>query len=130
MRTELAEIENCRRCFRGTFDKLGTRRGFKHPLTTILLKDIVDVARGKVVTDHVWLTMGKRLAKLDLKEGDTVKFDARVTEYQKGYKGHRDDEDFEGNYKPLEYDYRLSFPTNIIKLQFATPNQTQISSFF
>lgn len=130
MRQELAKIAGCRRCFQGVFVRFGTKAGFKHPLTTVLLKDIVDIAAGKVVTDHAWFTMGKRMAELNLKEGDVVRFEARVTQYLKGYRGHRHEDDFEGDYKPLEYDYRLSFPTKVVKLQFtATSNQVRLTSF-
>jgi hypothetical protein len=129
MREGLAKIEGSRRMFQGVFVRFGKKRGFKGPLTTILLKDIQDIVARKVVTDHLWFTMGKRMARLDLKEGDVVKFEARVTEYLKGYKGRRDEDDFEGNYQSLEYDYRLSFPTKIVKLQAVSPDQIQLTSF-
>lgn len=83
-------------------------------LTTILLKDIVDVVSQKLVTDHIWFVLGKRFEKLDLKEGDIIRFDARVTDYIKGYRGHRYEEDYDC--KPVERDFRLSFPTKFVKV--------------
>ena len=131
MREDLAKIYGSRRAFQGIFVRFGTRSGYKYPLTTVLLKDIQDVAVRKVVTDHLWFTLGKRMAQLDLKEGDVVRFEARVTRYSKGYRGRRryEDDDFEGEYTPLEYDYRLSFPTKVVKLQSPSPNEIQLTSF-
>jgi hypothetical protein len=111
MRSELAQWEGHRREFQGVFVRFGSKSGFKHPLTTILLKDIRDVRTGQVVTDHIWFTLGKGFERLSLRENDIVRFWARVTKYLKGYKGRREVED-----KPLEQDYRLSFPTKLTRL--------------
>jgi hypothetical protein len=129
LREDLARIYGSRRAFQGVFLRFGMRSGYKGPLTTVLLKDIQDVVARKVVTDHLWFTMGKRMAQLDLKEGDVVRFEARVTRYLKGYRGRREEDDFEGNYQSLEYDYRLSFPTKVVKLQSVSPDQIQLTSF-
>lgn len=107
-RGALKEFLGQRRRFKGVFVRVGKKRGWKAPLTTLLLSDIVDVKTGKSVADHLWFTMGKRFGTLSLQPGDIVKFDARVTEYVKGYNGFREDVD-----KPLEKDFRLSFPTNV-----------------
>lgn len=117
MREELAKLHGLRRRFQGVFERFGTRSGYKGILTTILLRDIMDVASGKVLTEHVWLTMGKRFEKLNLKEGDVVRFDARVTDYLKGYKGRREFDDDDPDFKPVERDFRLSFPTRLIKVE-------------
>jgi hypothetical protein len=124
MREELAKIHGRRRLFEGVFDRFGTKSGYKGPLQTICLLNIRDVAARKIVTDHLWFTVGKRLAKLDLQKGDIVRFEARVTMYEKGYRGRQDEDDFD--YKPLEYDYRLSFPTKIMKFQPLSPSQAQL----
>ena len=97
--------------------KFGQKSGYKGILTTILLKDIADVASGKVVTDHLWFTMGKQFEKLDLSEGDVVRFDARVTDYVKGYQGRQDEDDYD--YKAVERDFRLSFPTKFVKVSLS-----------
>jgi hypothetical protein len=62
--------------------------------------------------------VGKQLAALDLQIGDVISFQARVTAYEKGYKGYRDDV-----YKPIEIDYRLSNPTKIARTR-GPPAQT------
>ncbi len=115
MRHELAKIEGNRARFEGIFVRFGTKRGYKgYPETTALLRDVKSIQTGRVMTDHLWFTCGKQLGSLNLQENDVVRFDARVTPYQKGYKGYRDDD--YGDFKPIETDYRLSFPTNVAKL--------------
>jgi len=119
LRSELAQWEGHRREFQGVFDRFGSKAGFKHPLTTILLRNIVDVRTGKVVAGHLWFTLGKGFEQLNLQTDDIVMFWARVSKYLKGYKGRREDVD-----KPLELDYRLSFPTKLRKVAAkATPIQ-------
>jgi hypothetical protein len=113
MRKELSKIEGVRGRFEGIFVRFGTKRGWKgYPETTVLLKDIRLLTEGKYITDHIWFSCGKRLEALNLKENDVVRFDARVTSYEKGYKGYREDV-FDA---PIETDYRLSFPTNVVKI--------------
>lgn len=118
MRSLLAPLEGRRRKFRGTFVRYGQKAGYKGTLTTILLTTIEDVASHKIVTDHLWFTMGKRFKLLELKHDDLVEFDARVTTYYKGYRGNRDEE-----MHPIELDYRLSFPTKLKKAN-GTPTPT------
>ena len=111
MRKELQEINGKRTAFTAIVDRFGTKSSFRGPpLPTICLKDVKD-STGKVVTDHLWFTVGKTLKALELQPGDKITFDARVTEYYKGYKGHRDDYDL----PPVEKDYRLSLPTKVKK---------------
>jgi hypothetical protein len=114
MREELAKLFGKRRRFQGVFVRFGQKSGYKGVLTTILLKDIVDVISQKTVADHCWFTMGKRFEKLELKEGDIIRFYARVTDYVKGYQGRRGEDDYD--YKPVERDFRLSFPTKFVKV--------------
>jgi len=125
MREELAKIHGCRRLFEGVFERFGTKSGYKGPLKTLCLLNVRDVVAKKVVTDHLWFTVGKRLAGLGLQKGDIVRFEARVTMYEKGYRGRHGEDDVDC--KPLEYDYRLSFPTKMIKFQPISPAQTQLS---
>jgi len=125
MREELAKLHGKRRRFQGVFVRFGQKSGYKYPLTTILLKDVVDVASGKLVTDHLWFTMGKQFEALELKEGDVVHFNARVTEYEKGYRGRQDEDDYD--YKPVQIDYRLSFPTQFMKV--SKPANINLQSF-
>jgi len=114
MREKLATINGSRSRFEGIFVRFGTKRGYKgYPIPTALFKDIRSLTDNSIVTNHLWMTVGKRLEKLKLKENDIVRFDARVTPYEKGYKGYRDIEE----HKPIELDYRLSFPTNVVKIE-------------
>lgn len=115
VREKLARLNGVRCGFQAVFVRFGLKSGYKGgPVTTILLKDIVKVGSGEVVTDHLWFTQGKRFEALDLKKGDVVQFDARVTEYNKGYRGRYEDD---YNYKPVERDYRLSFPSRLTKVE-------------
>lgn len=116
MRDELAKRDGLRRRFQGCFVRFGTKSGYKGPpVKTILLKDIAEIASDKIVTDHLWFTMGKQFQRLNLKPGDVVRFNARVTEYVKGYQGRCDDDDA-FSVKPCERDFRLSNPTDIVKI--------------
>ena len=111
MRNELGKMNQTRCRFKGIFERYGKKTNYKgFPETTVLLKEI---RKGdKIVSDHLWFSLTKGFQKLgELKQGDVVEFDARVTEYLKGYKGYREDVD-----KPLETDYRLSFPTKFSKI--------------
>lgn len=110
MRKKLSNMSGERRRFCGWFVRYGTKPAYRGPdLRTVLLADVTDVVSGEVVTDHLWFNLTKGFAALgELGEGDIVSFDARVTGYQKGYRGRRDDV-----YKPVERDYRLERPTKI-----------------
>lgn len=113
MREELKEIHGVRAEFRAEIARFGTKSGYKgsRPIPTVLLRNIRD-AGGKLVTDHLWFTVGKTLEDLKLVEGDEITFQARVTDYIKGYRGYREDV----YDKPIETDYRLSHPTKVAKV--------------
>lgn len=111
MRKELKKLQNIRKTFNGTFKRYGTKTNWHgFPEKTILLTDIMNMD-GKKVTEHVWFFMTKGFEKLgELKEGDSIQFDARVKEYFKGYNGYRDEARWE---KPVGKDYKLNNPTKI-----------------
>ena len=89
MRNQLAIINGSRSRFEGIFVRFGTKRGYKgYPVKTILLKEVHSLANNDIKTDHLWFTCGKRLEQLNLQENDVVRFDARVSPYEKGYKGY------------------------------------------
>lgn len=112
MRDKFEKSVGLRGTFTGTFKRFGTKPAYKGPpLVTILLENVSD-ATGKVTCDHLWFVSGKQWKALDLKPGDKVQFDARITPYEKGYKGYHDDWDAPA----IETDYRLSFPTHMKKL--------------
>lgn len=113
MREQLAQINQTRATFRGIVVRFGEKKSFKGPpKKTILVQDIRD-RHNRVLTDHLWFTAGKWSDVLDLKEGDEIQFDARVTPYRKGYRGRREDYDAPAP----SIDYRLSHPTKVIKLR-------------
>jgi hypothetical protein len=109
VRKELAKIDGERCSFQGVFVRYGLKSGWKgNQERTVLLRDIRGAA-GYVVTDHLWFNLTKGFQGLgELAEGDVILFDARVKEYEKGYKGRREDV-----YAPIELDYKLSHPTRI-----------------
>lgn len=89
--------------FTAKVEKFGTKKNYHgYEVPTICLCDVKDLG-GKVLTDHLWFTVGKTLAKLNLSENEIIKFDARVNSYRKGY------------YKN-EYDYNLNYMTKIQRI--------------
>lgn len=112
MREDLKKINGLRMQFIGRFVRFGQKNGYKGPLPTLLLQDVKMVGAPDIKTDHLWFNVTKRFAALDLKEGDMVLFDARVTEYLKGYQGYKEDAQYD---KPVQVDFKLSHPTNVRK---------------
>ena len=111
MRKELKNIDDFRGKFSGTFSRFGQKinwNGF--PETTLLLINIKD-SNNNIICDHLWFNLTKKFEKLgELKEGDNIEFEARVSEYYKGYINHR-----EGIHEK-ELDYKLSYPSKIKKI--------------
>lgn len=109
MREQLKALEGVRGTFTGTVARFGTKKAYRgYPIPTIMLSEVRD-AGGKIVTDHLWFKVGKQMEALELKTGEVVVFDARVTQYEAGYRGRREDV-YDA---PLRTDYRLSNPTKI-----------------
>lgn len=112
MREELRTIgSKGRHVFTATFVRFGFRNGYIGPVKTILLQDVT--LDSKIVSDHLWFDLTKGFSDADLSPGDVVEFCARVSAYEKGYKGHKDDV----LNRPIERDYRLSRPTKIKKIR-------------
>jgi hypothetical protein len=89
-------------------ERFGTKSSYRGPpIQTLLLKDIVDCNSSKLLTTHLWFTCGKWSEKL--KVGDTFQFDARVSMYEKGYRGRREDI----MDKLIQLDWRLERPTKV-----------------
>ena len=87
MRQKLKEIgTETRERYKGTVGRCGIKyNGYKGwPERTVVLNDLISVNTGEKTTDHIWLTVGKTLAELDLKAGDEITFNARVGTYRKG----------------------------------------------
>lgn len=96
----------CRERFSGSFKRFGSKVGYKGRVeTTVLLTHITD-ANGQFVCDHLWFNHTKGFQGIDLREGDVVEFEARVSDYVKGYM-HDDYVD------ERTVDYHLSYPTKI-----------------
>ena len=116
MRKQLAKMDNVRATFRGVFERFGVKSGWNgRQETTVLLKDITD-ATGKRVCDHLWFNLTKQFKSLHLEPGDVVQFDARVRQYTRGYRGWREDV----YDKPVETDYKLSYPTRVVRVSTPT----------
>lgn len=111
MREELRTIgSKGRHVFTATFVRFGFRNGYIGPVKTMLLQDVT--LDSKIASDHLWFDLTKGFSDADLSPGDVVEFCARVSAYEKGYKGHKDDV----LNRPIERDYRLSRPTKIKKI--------------
>lgn len=97
--------------FTGVFERFGLKHGYKGRMeATVLLTNVCDAA-GVQVADHLWFNKTKGFSKLDLQSGDVVSFKARVSLYEKGYFGNREEV-----YVPYSVDYKLSYPTQITKI--------------
>jgi len=103
MRHRLKEINGVRARFRGRFSRFGTRTSYGYVKRMALLVYVTD-ARGNGMTDHLWLNWNKTIEALNLQPGDVLEFDARVKRYVKGYYDNR------------QVDYKLSHPTNFVKI--------------
>lgn len=115
MRERLKERDGVRARFFATFQRFGVKPAttWAPAIKTLLLVDVRD-DRGEAVADHVWFKEGEWSKSLDLKPGDRIGFDARVSQYEKGYRGRRD-VDAPGP----SVDYRLGFPTKAAKIAAA-----------
>tara|TARA_B100002019_G_scaffold260642_1_gene246874 strand:+ start:2565 stop:2903 length:339 start_codon:yes stop_codon:yes gene_type:complete len=108
MRYKLKKYIGQRLCFSATVEKFGEKTAFKGaPIPTLLLKDIRIKDQKEILSDHLWFTKGKSWKNVS--EGDTVEFFARVSTYEKGYKGYRDDV-FDA---PIRKDFRLERPSKV-----------------
>lgn len=108
MRSKLKAINGQRMRFTATVERFGEKSAFKGaPIPTVLLKNIRILETDEQVTDHLWFTKGKSWEECVI--GGIVEFDARVTTYEKGYKGYRDDV----YDSPVKTDYKLERPTKV-----------------
>ena len=89
-------------------ERFGHKNGWVGDVRTVLLKDLRDANTDTELADHLWFTAGAK----DLQEGDRIAFTARVTPYQKGYFGRREDV-----WVPPSVDFRLERPTAVEKLK-------------
>ncbi|MBB1079187.1 hypothetical protein H5S09_03855 [Limosilactobacillus sp. STM2_1] len=87
MREKLKELGSQKRHeFIGEFVRLGYKNSFRTFRATLMLANVKLVENDELVTDHLWFNYTKSFLKLgELKEGDLIKFNARVNGYDKGY---------------------------------------------
>lgn len=108
MRLALRKIGSKERhTFYGTFKRYGVKSGYKGQQRTILLVDIKDENK-KIITTHLWFNFTNGFKRLELSQGDEVKFNGRIKPYMKGYMGNRDDV-----FAPIEMDYLICYPTKV-----------------
>lgn len=83
IRTQLRNLGDAERhTFIAVFERYGKKSSWFAIGNTVLLKDIRLADSDKILTDHVWLTVGKQLYELgELKQGDIIQFNARVGKY-------------------------------------------------
>ena len=99
VRKKLAERYDKRFKVKAMVDRYGEKPRYKGGRErTILLRDVRDFETEELLTDHLWLTVGKRIEECKLIPNDRISFDARVRCYMKGYKKD-------------QYDYKLSYPS-------------------
>jgi hypothetical protein len=109
VRRELLRREGERFRVMAIFERFGTKTDWKgRKETTLLLRDVRDAASGEPLTAHIWFTSGKTWVRLGLQPGDTVAFDARVSQYVKGWRGRKAEA---SGALPPTIDYRLERPT-------------------
>lgn len=108
MRKKLGESEGVRKRFSAVFVRVGKKTNFNgYSEDTILLRNVTDIETGQVVSDHLWFTYSKRFEDANIREGNTIEFDARVKEYTKGYVNRQLKVD------QRKQDFKLSHPTNV-----------------
>jgi len=109
MRTELKKLSGSRLTFTADVSRFSTKVNYGHVKETICFVD-VKFSDGSLATDHLWFDLGKQIKSLNLKEGDTVKFDARIKTYIKGYINESQGIDYR------TIDYRLSNVSKVSKI--------------
>lgn len=112
MRKELKNIgDEERHTYTATFERGGFKTSFGHYKPTLLLVNIIESGRNKVVTNHLWVNYGTQFKKLGhLKKGDEIKFNARVGYYTRGYEGN---DPYKKKEHPISYDYKLERPSKV-----------------
>ena len=120
-RVALQAVDGQRFRCRAVVARFGTKPGYQgRTEQTILLKNVTNVANGKLMTDHLWFTCGKWSDGLFV--GSIIEFDARSAAYLKGYQGRREVYD-----APISEDWKLQRPTKVMVLSppVETPSTTR-----
>jgi hypothetical protein len=108
MRKNLEDKLGHRKKFRAVIARFGKKVNYQgYTDITILLTHLADAGTNELVTDHQWFAFTKGFEKAQLKEGDTIEFEARVKVYKKGYINRK------LSINRQQTDYKLSHPTQI-----------------
>lgn len=114
IRTNLKKHINRRIIIKGKVERFGIKYGWLgNNDVTILLVDVFDIT-DNFLTDHIWFIAG--VWSSNVKIGDIIQFEARVTKYISGYQGNDPILQVE---KPIKTNYRLSNPTKLKILKSA-----------
>lgn len=109
IRNKLKILNGQRLRFSATVERFGEKPALKGgQADTVLLNELRLLGSDEPLTDHLWMNKCKSFESCS--PGSKVEFDARVTVYEKGYKGRRDDV-YDA---PIEIDYRLERPTKFL----------------
>ena len=112
MREKLKNLgDDERHVFVATFERFGTKHGYKGEEKTVLLSDVRLVETNEILTDHLWFNATKGFLNVKPKKGDKIQFQGRVEWYEKGYFGRREDV-----YVPESTDYKISRPSKVKNL--------------
>lgn len=105
IREELGKLYNKRIKVKAKVGRYGQKSAYKGGRKrTILFENVKHAKTGKILTDHIWFTVGKRIKERELIPGDRVSFHARVRGYTKGYRKD-------------QFDYKLAYPTKFKVLE-------------
>ncbi|MDB5057994.1 MAG: hypothetical protein JWO59_1466 [Chloroflexi bacterium] len=111
MRDALQPFDGQRLTVRGTVARLATRKGWAKTIErTILLAPIVSLD-GVVLTDHLWLGLGRRIASLEPRLGDVLQFDGRARLYRKNSAREH------GEAPKYCFDYGLAYPSRCMVIE-------------
>jgi hypothetical protein len=115
MRDSLVPFEGQRLTVRATVFKLGTCQGWARIRERTICLGNITAQDGAVLTDHVWLTLGKRLAALAPHRGDLLELTGRVSLYRRGLKREPN--------APVTFDidYGLTYPSRCRVIARAAP---------
>lgn len=117
VRTKLERIDDERDSFYGVFKRCGRASNGK---LTVLMTDIRN-KHGNLVADHIWFNLTKGFKDIGfMSPGEMLRFDARVRQYEKGYKGQKDE--VLARNGGIKQDYKLSHPSQI-KRYLGKPGQ-------
>lgn len=82
--------------FKGIVVGLRTTIGKRGHQKTVILKNIMSLD-GKIIHAHLCCNLTRSLERLDLQEGDVVRFDAIATAYSKRCKYEWEEQDYKFN---------------------------------